>query len=430
MLQFSVGEDGIERTFCYLSDLLAKRIYSKDGKYMGKFHDLMAVLHERRPEIRGLVIARGKSRLSLPIESIDLMSLAALREVRLTHRAPQSYQPSEKSFSVRKVLYDRQIVDVEGAKVERVNDIRIMFHNGRLFLVEVDVGFTGLARRLGFESGVRWLGGMAGRRLQDRLIEWRFVQPLPETPTGPISISLRQQQLKQLHAGELADILEDLDRGERTSLVKTIGAEDAADVLEEAEINVQTSVLRDLDTELAADILEEMEPAVAADIFEKLPSETQQSILAAMEDEERAQIELLLHAPPESVASLMTVDFISCPETYTCAQALALLRQYADDIESITYVYCTDEVLHLRGVVSLRNLILAEPMTRLTEIMNQRLVTLSLDDDWDEVANQFLKLRFKALPVVDADSCMLGIVTFLHSFEELLPYYSKLASRA
>jgi len=429
VLQLSVGEDGIERSFCYLSDLLGKRVYSKDGKYMGNFNDIVAVLHEKRPEIRGFIVARRSSKLTLPIECIDLMNLAVLREVRLMQREPHLYQPSKKGFLVRQMLYDRQIVDVGGAKVERVNDIRIMFSNGRLFLVQVDVGFTGLVRRLGFERGVRWLAKTAGKEPKDNLIEWRFVQPLPETATGPISLSLRQEQIKQLHAGELADILEDLDRSERLSLVQSIGVEDAADVLKEADLSVQTSILRDLDTELAADILEEMEPAVAADIFEKLPTEAQESLLAAMEDEERAQIELLVQAAPESVASLMTVDFISCPESYTCSQALALLRQYADEIESITYVFCTNEELNLRGVVSLRNLILSEPSASLIEIMNQRLVTLGLDDDWDTAANLFLKLRFKALPVVDADNHMLGIVTFMHSFDELLPYYSKLAGR-
>ena len=429
MLQLSVGEDGIERSFCYLSDLLGKRVYSKDGKYMGKFTDIVAVLHERRPEIRGFIIVKGRSKLSLPIESIDLMNLAALREVRLMQREPRPYEPSKKAFLVRQMLYDRQIVDVWGAKVERVNDIRIMFSNGRLFLVQVDVGFTGLVRRLGFERGVRLLAKTAGKDPRDHLIEWKYVQPLPETATGPISLSLRQEQIKQLHAGELADILEDLDRSERLSLVQSIGIEDAADVLNEADLSVQTSILRDLDAEVAADILQEMEPAVAADILEKLPSEAQESLLAAMEDEERAQIELLVQAAPESVASLMTVDFISCPESHTCSQALVLLKQYADEIESITYVYCTDDELNLRGVVSLRNLMLAEPSTSLMEIMNQRLVTLGLEDDWDTAANLFLKLRFKALPVVDTDNHMLGIVTFMHSFDELLPYYSKLAAK-
>jgi magnesium transporter len=150
--------------------------------------------------------------------------------------------------------------------------------------------------------------------------------------------------------------------------------------------------------------------------------------MAAMDDEERAQIEILIHAKEDSAASLMTVDFISCPDTHTVSQALELIRKYADEVESIAYVYCTDEEMHLTGVISLRDLILASPGEVLANVMNKRLITLSLDDDWDAIATQFMKLRFRALPVVDSEGRMLGIVTFLHSFDELLPYYSRLAA--
>lgn len=312
--------------------------------------------------------------------------------------------------------------------MERVNDIRISICTDKLRLVNVDVGFTGLARRLGFESSVRLLAKPFGKQLKDELIDWKFVHPLPESHTSPIHISLRQEQLKQLHAGELADIIEELDRDERITLVQSMDAEDAADALEEADISVQMSVLRDLDTELAADILEEMEPAIAADVMDKLPEESQQSIMAAMDVEERAQIELLVRAETDTAASLMTVDYISCPQSFTFGMALEMLKQKADEIDSINYIYCTDEASRLVGVVSLRWLLLSEPATPLSEIMNQRLATLSPDDDLNTVANQFLKLRFKSLPVVGGDGRVEGIVTFLHSFDELLPYYHKLAS--
>ena len=287
---------------------------------------------------------------------------------------------------------------------------------------------TGLSRRMGFGKSLQWLAGIFGKQPKEEFIAWKFVQPLPERLPGPIQVMLRQEQIKRLHPGELADIIEELDRDERLALVQTIGAEDAADALEEAPIGVQTSILRDLHSDLAADILEEMEPAVAADVVDRLPDDAKESIMAAMEDEERAQLELLVQAEADTAASLMTVDFISCPETYTSAGALALLKQNADEIETITYVYCVDEASRLSGVLSLRDLILSEAHTVLSQIMNQRLATLSPDDDWETVANQFLKLRFKALPVVNEDRNMLGIVTFQHSFDELLSYYHRLAS--
>lgn len=428
MLQFTFSENGMEISSYYLSDILGKKVYSKDGKLLGKVSDIIANLDYKYPEIEGIELTKSSRKSYFSIQNLDLMELARLRKLAVEQDALYELQLGERHFFVKDLLYDRQIVDVNGAKVERVNDVRILHHTGRYYVSHVDVGFTGLNRRLGFEAGVRRLARVVGKDLKDELIDWKFVQVLPQTHTGPLAVNLRQEEIKSLHAGELADILEELDRDERISLVQSIGAEDAAEALEEAHINVQASILRDLDSEFAADILEEMEPAVAADVIDRLPEEVQQSIMAAMDDEERAQIEILIHAKEDSAASLMTVDFISCPDASTVSEALELIRKYADEVDSITYVYCTDEEMHLRGVVSLRDLILSPPETVLADIMNKRLVTLSLDDDWDAVATQFMKLRFRALPVVDREGRMLGIVTFLHSFDELLPYYSRLAA--
>jgi CBS domain-containing protein len=428
MQQYAVGDNGTEVTSFFLSDLIGKKVYRKDGKLLGKLLDIVVSLDYKYPEVEGLVVYRPGQRTCISVECIDLTKLASFKKGSLDSEEIIEFQPSERHFFVRDLLYDRQIVDVNGAKVERVNDIRILSWGGKAYITQVDVGFTGLIRRLGFANGIRKVAKSFGRDFLDELIDWKFVQPLPEAYTTPITISLRQEEIRRLHPGELADIIEELDREQRITLVQSLGVEDAADALEEADINVQTSILRDLQVELAADILEEMEPAVAADVMDKLPSEAKESIMAAMEDEERNQIEILIQAKEESAASLMTVDFVSCLETHTVSHALELLKESADEIESITYVYCTDDEQHLTGVLSIRELILSGPEVILAEIMNRRLVILTLDEDWDTVAGQFLKLRFKALPVVDEASRILGIVTFHHSFLELLPYYHRLAA--
>lgn len=419
-------------TFCFLSELLGKKIYGNDQKALGKVQDLVALMNEKYPEILGILLDANGTPQFIPTPSSILIKLAQGERLVLPEVLPEvrpiPFQRTGKQFLVRDTLYDKQILDVNGAKVERVNDVQILVYGEKPFLVHVDVGFTGLARRLGFERGVRGIAKLFGKEQKDELIGWKFVQPLPESPTGPVQVSLRQEQIKQLHPGELADIIEELDRDERLALVRSIGAEEAAEALEEADITVQTSILRDLNSEEAADILEEMEPAVAVDVMEELPTEAQLSIMAAMEEEEREQIERLAQAEEDTAASLMTVDFISCPASYNASQALAEVRAQAKEIESITYIYCLDEQSRLCGVVSLRDLILAEPQVPLSEMMHRRLATLSRGDDWDTVADNFMKYRFKALPVVDPEGKMEGIVTFLHSFEELIPYYHKLAS--
>lgn len=415
----------MEASFLFLSHLLGKKIYTRDGRFLGRLNDVIVSLDDQSLPIVGAVLSKLGKKVNVSTAMVDLWRLARTRWTTAETEEILPLQTNETLFPAKEILYDRQIVDVNGAKVERVNDIRIVARGGGFYLSAVDVGFTGLARRLGVEGFVRRLAGLMGRELHDELIDWKFVQPLPEGYTSPLGVSLRREEIRKLHAGELADIIEELDRDERITLVQSMDVEDAADALEEAHPSVQTSVIRDLHVELAADILEEMEPAVAADVIDKLPEDVQESIMAAMEEEDRGQIRLLIQADEDSAASLMTVDFISCPETYTAAEALTFIREHADKIDSITYVYCLDESLHLQGVVSLRDLIIADSNDFLSDLMNQRLVTLGLDDKWEMIASQFLKLRFRALPVVDESSRMLGIVTFLHSFDELLPYYHK-----
>lgn len=430
MVQSLNAANGARLTYCFLSDLIGKKVYGRDYGLIGKVADLVATPDDRHPEIRGLLLAKGHAKQYFAVGGIDLLGLARSTRFILSEEPSSTSLPDAHHFLVRATLYDKQIVDISGAKVERVNDVRILFTGMESpCLDSVDVGFTGLTRRLGWETNLRrWLKSVFGRQLKDELISWRFVQPLPENVSGPIQISLKQKQIKLLHAGELADIIEDLDRDERVSLVQSLSAEHAAEVLDEADLDVQTAILRDLDTELAADILEEMEPAAAVDVIDKLPADAQQSIMAAMEEDDRTRLAPLVQAKADTAASLMTVNFLSCPEVFTAAETLDFVRRSAEEIESISYVYCMDECGSLTGVVSLRDLLLADPGSELSRIMNRRLATLSGDEDWEEIANLFLKYRFKALPVVDPDFRVVGIVTFKHSFDELLSYYYKLAS--
>jgi magnesium transporter len=150
--------------------------------------------------------------------------------------------------------------------------------------------------------------------------------------------------------------------------------------------------------------------------------------MAAMEPPEREQLEKLTSAEEDTAARLMTVDFIVCADSGTARDAWARVRQNAGEVESITYVYCLDAGGVLTGVVSLRDLIIADREAPLSEIMHPRLATLRRDDDFATVANVFWKYRFKALPVVDEQGKVEGIITFRHSFDELLPYYSRLAA--
>lgn len=413
-------------TFVFLSRILGRRLKSADGRFAGRLADLVAGMTERFPEIESAVVATRAGRIGLPLTP-------GLLEAVLTGRPFDDAEPVELEiapprFLIRRSLMDRQVVDVQGAKVVRVNDVHLLIHGSRMILVHVDIGFTGLVRRLGVEKGFRALAGMLNRELRDELVSWKFVQPLTtSTGTTLVKLSLRNEELRRLHPAELADIMEELDPGERLALVRTMDPAHLADAMEEVEEAVQAAIIGDLDTGLAADILEEMEPAAAADVVEMLPEVTQQRVMAAMEDEEREQLERLSVAEEDTAASLMTVEFVSCREDATAGEALEAVRSALDEVRFINYVYCTDSSGRLSGVVSLRRLLKTPADSTLAQMMNTRLTTLAPGDGFGETADLFFKFRLQAIPVTDAEGRMEGVVTFEHSFDELLPFYRKLS---
>lgn len=413
--------------FLFMSDLLGRRVHSEDGVFSGRLTDLVASFSEKFPEIEAAVFSTRKGQVSI---RMDAALCDALLSRRALERQPERIPglPRPEMHLLRKGLLDKQVVDVKGAKVVRVNDIHLLAHSGRMFLVHVDIGLTGLARRLGVEAGLRRAVSAFHRQLRNELVSWKYVQPLPAPGREPVKLTLRQEQLRQLHPGELADIIEELDPGERLAMVRSFDTEQLADVLEEAEENVQAAIMRDLDSATAADILEEMEPAAAVDLVELLPEHTQQNIMAEMEDEERARIEKLSLAEDDTAATLMTVEYITCPAGATVGEARRILEEKVAEIQFIGYIYCLDgDEGRLSGVVSLRHILGSALDTPLSDLMNRRLTTLGPDDGLDEAAAIFMKFRLHAVPVVNEHGCMEGIVTFEHAFDELLPRFVKLA---
>ncbi|HOA05153.1 MAG TPA: CBS domain-containing protein [Candidatus Fermentibacter daniensis] len=413
--------------FLFMSDLLGRRVRSEDGAFSGRLIDLVASFSEKFPEIEAAVFSTRKGPVSIRMDAAlcdALLSGSALK------RQPGrlSGLPRPEMHLLQKGLLDKQVVDVKGAKVVRVNDIHLLVHSGRMFLVHVDIGMTGLARRLRVEGGLRRVVSAFHRQLDNELVSWKYVQPLPAPGREPVKLTLRQEQLKQLHPGELADIIEELDPGERLAMVRSFDTEQLADVLEEAEEDVQAAIIRDLDSATAADIIEEMEPAAAVDLVELLPEYAQQDIMAEMEDEERERIEKLSQAEDDTAATLMTVEYITCPAGATVLEARRILEEKVAEIKFISYIYCLDgDEGHLAGVVSLRHILGSAPETPLSGLMNRRLATLAPDDDLDEVAAIFMKFRLHAVPVVNDRFCMEGIVTLEHAFDELLPRFARLA---
>ncbi|MCL4305733.1 CBS domain-containing protein [bacterium] len=407
-----------------MSAILGRPAYSRTlGTGMGKVWDVVAQVTELFPEVKGLVL-RHRGRLVLyPAAGQEYLDLLKHGQLKVDEHKILPLEPGPDDISIRDTLWDKQIVDVEGAKVVRVNDVQLLVGE-RQWVVHVDVGVSGLVRRLGYESAMRKAAQAFGKKFEDELISWKYVQPVSHTQDtpGPVRLKVGAQRLRELHPGELADILEDLDHSQRQVVLASMDAETAAEALEETDYDVQKAILESLEPERAAEIIEEMEPSIAADLLSDLDVTASEQIIQKFEfEDERAEVTELMTYEEETAGGLMTTDFLEISEEQTVEDAIELLRANAEEIEAYYYVYVHDEDGKLLGALSLRHLLLTDPALQVGNILSGRLITVSLDAGLKEIAEIFLTYNFLFIPVVDDDGVQKGVISFKDSLDDLMP---------
>lgn len=409
------------KEFYFLSEFLGRRVFGPSGQPHGRIRDVVVEKAEPYPQLIGFVLRgrRGDRKAYLPWEGL------ASIEPRITFSeggwaSSELSLPEKDIILLREEVLDKQIVDTFGAKVVRVNDLHFLRVNSHLRLVHVDVGFRGLMRRVGWERVVdRLLQWLFSYVLPNQFISWKYVQLLSGTDLLQLSVS--QQKLSHLHPADLADIIEDLSARERSAIFHALDPETAADTLEEIDPKIQKSLIEEIPVEKASDIVEEMSPSDAVDLLADLPQERAEEILEGMEKERAEDLRELLVHPEETAGGLMTTAYLSLSPEVSVETAIARLRAAAPDLDIIDYIYVVDEAETLLGVVSIRNLLTASPHQRLSEIQASRIVSVKPDEDEKEVVEAFAKYGFRALPVVDDEGRLKGVISFRSVLEVLAP---------
>ena len=390
---------------------------------IGRVDDIAVAGSESFPPVVGLYV-RGTDGV---VRYAPFSSILSITDRDVTLAAPplegQSAPVAIDELLLRQELLDKQIVDVDGRKVVRVNDVKLAPAGDHLRLIAADVGLPGLLRRLGLRRlGDQMLARMPKAGVGASLIAWDAVQPLGlESPGGALRLRVPQDRIDRIHPADLAGIIEDLSRTDQATLVGSLDEETAADALEQLPVDTQLSILEDLHPDRAADIIENMEPDDAADLLAEIEQDKQQKILELMEPEEAKDVRELLAHPEETAGGLMTPAFLSIPPGLTVAQTFERIRKTAEDAELVYYVYVLDPDERIVGVVSLRELVTAEPASAIAELAHDDVVTVSLDTPREEVATTIARYDFVAVPVVDHNGAMRGIVTVDDVVDVLLP---------
>lgn len=403
----------------YFSKLLGKPIYDNKGRRIGRIRDMAVRWDGGYPRIIGIKPAR-KLRELIPVEFVEYCDEQGIRLAQGFSQetaVPLQYE----DIYISKWLLDKQIIDLKGSKMVRVNDITLSWlqqeAHRSMILVAVDIGVRGLFRRLGLEFLVR--------NQNNNLLGWQYIKPLESWGSSYLQLNREKQQLSELHPADIADLLEDMDYKRRVDIIDNLDAKKAIDTFSEMDLETQVEIIEQLDEQRASDILEEMPPDEAADILVELSAEKSEGLLKLMETDEAEEVRELMQYEEGTAGSLMTTEFIAFSASLTVEEVIHQLRKLAPSAETIYYLYVIDASEHLQGVLSLRELIVAMPQNTLAELMHKKIVVVHPQDEYDYIVEVINKYGLIALPVVDEQNIMVGIVTVDDVLENLIPERGK-----
>jgi len=406
----------------YFSQLINQYVWDGYGRKVGKLDDIFVDRTEKNlPPLVALILKNNPAEIkTIPASQIASMWPSITLKVGTEDIRP--YKPSGHELPLLDRVLDQQIVDTEGRRLVRVNDLQIARAGDQFVLTGVDVSGSGLMRRLGLEKVGRTIGRAFKQSKETVVIPWEFVASIEHD--DPLRLSVSQSKLVKMPPVDIAAIINELDRQTSTALLEGFDNEALADTLEESSSEVQKAILSNMEPERAADILEEMDPDEAADLLADLPDGTSKALLELMESDEAQEVRALLTYPEDAAGGIMTTEFAHVPDHITVEEALEYLRssEEAQDDEVMYYVHILDHHKQLKGVVTLRDLVMAPPHTEVADWLEAEDVTVEPLTPQEDVAYLIAKYNLRSIPVVDPETkMMLGIVTVDDAIDIVLP---------
>jgi magnesium transporter len=390
-------------------------VFDARGEYLGRLMDVTVDPSQDALRVASYLV-RTPSKQMLCITHEQMQSVS-VRAAQTTVRADdiRCYAPDEGLLRLKKEVLDQQIIDVNDRKVVRANDVDLDIRpsNGHteLRILAVNVGMAAAVRRLlqGLTSkhNLRRIAGL----FPSKIIPWGFVNLIESDPKRRVKLRISYDRLAKLHPADIADILEKLSRDEQTAVIESLDEETAAQVMSEMSTRNQAAILESMPAEKAADIVEEMPPDEAADVLQEMTPETSAGVLAGMEKEDAQEVQELLAFEEGTAGSLMTTEYVVVGETATAEGAMGALRHFEGPLEAIHMIYLIGQGAVLTGAVPIARILLAEMETPLKDLSADPLISVSAQADKEEVVSLFHKYNLVALPVVNDQRQLIGVVT-------------------
>jgi sporulation protein YlmC with PRC-barrel domain/CBS domain-containing protein len=399
----------------FFTELLSMPVLDLKGRRLGRVKDaaLVPLIHASRID-RLLVGGNGYSWLTVRYDQVR--SIFRTDGIFLCDEVLVPYHDDEYMMRIGRDLLDQQIIDVNGRKVVRVNDVTMAIgkdHNHDVLLVkDVDIGVRSIFRRvLQGAMPTGWIRALT-EPIPPNSISWEFANVVEPDPQRRLRLNISYTALEEMHPADLADIVEELGPAEREAIFETIDSEAAADALSEVEDpKMQANILESLEPEKAADIMEEMAPDEAADILSELEDETSEEILEEMDTTDKTEVEELLEFRDDTAGGMMNTEYVSLHENASVADAMSALKGNEDLLEELNTLYLVDRDEKLTAAIPLARLFLASGTARLSELASDTLIQVPVDERQDRVTELFDKYNLLTLPVVDEDGKLAGVIT-------------------
>jgi CBS domain-containing protein len=400
----------------HLSTVVGSALRDSNGERLGRVQDLIVRLGGvGYPPITGVLVTVAGRTSYLGVERVSDIAASGvvLRKAKLDLR-PFERRPEE--VLLARDILDRQLINVEGARLVRANEIELALVAGSWRVVGVDTGPRGGLRRL--------LPKALGERIATgEFLDWAEVEPfVGHVPT--VRLRVPHPKLARMHPAQLADLVEAASRREGEEILEAVGDGDReleADVFEELDDQHQREFLEDRPDAQIAAIVARMAPDDAADVVGELDEERREPVLALLPVSHRVKVRALLGYDPAEAGGLMSPDFVLLAGTTSAADALLAVRASAIDPELLSAVFVSAPDGSLAGAIGVTELLRLEPGRHLADAVKHELPSLTADTSFEELARLMADYNLVSIPVVDDAKRMIGVVTVDDVLEAMLP---------
>jgi CBS domain-containing protein len=398
----------------HLSDILKRPVYLGDTK-IGSLDDLVIVDRDVVADVTHIRVHQpfGDPPYYVPWEKVQALTAKAVALDPATELHTLANAPAG-AVLLKDYIVDKRVLDVDGREIEVVYDVTLALKAGRLFVIGVDLHRYALLRRLGLEWLGKLLYGVTDDAHQPH-VAWNLVEPLPEqlgSFKGDLKLKVLKEELAKMPPSDVARILEELSHDQRLAILDGLETESASDTLEELDPTTQRALIAAMPKDKVARLIDLMTSGQAADVLSVLPAADARAILALLSRRLAGKVRQLLEQQEEKVVNFLTGSYIKLRPEDTVAQARRTYQQLKTPKAPRSYLYVVDEQGRLRGVITASELLTATDDTLLKDIMNDTVVALTPDETLKEASEMFEAYGFRALPVVDKDGKLLGVIPY------------------